>query len=106
MKDPSEVWIGMAHVIPRIGSTVLGDAPGAWVTVLAWATDSASYRSLVYAAAAHYELALESLEDIESLSARSRRLTLDRTLLKLAKEVEVTHGLRFGAFHTYPPNLT
>lgn len=104
MTEPApqrEVWIALVGVSPKPGTDLLGSAKGAWVNVLAWASDPKEYRTAVHEALEHYGLDLIGIEDLEPLGRRLQRTVVDPHLLRLANEVTATGFARFGPFHTY-----
>jgi hypothetical protein len=99
----SGVWIGLVGVTPRPGADcVLNDAAkGAFVNVLAYATNEAEFRSEVEQALHDLGLTAHEFEDIERFAERLAKWEVDDELQALADEVEATQGVRFGTFHNY-----
>jgi hypothetical protein len=100
----AELWIGLAKVEQSSGSSVLGNADGAYTNAIAVADNRASFRSKVKDALAELGLRLTRLENAEPLKARSARWLIDAELTKIAKETSETGHVGFGTFHAFDAN--
>ena len=101
-KDSTEqVWIGLLGLTGPPENQYFEASPGAYVTVLARASDQAVFRAR--AAQGARELGLEVKEVLwsEPLQGRLRRYDIEEYLLSLADEVRETGELRFGVFHAW-----
>ena len=96
-----KTWIALVEVVPKIGSTFLDKAPGAWVNVVANVRDEDEYKSALWGSLEYYGLELRALEDLEPIDIRLRRTTIDKDILELASQLSEPGALRFGTFHTY-----
>jgi len=91
----------LADVSALLGVTVLHGAPGAYVNVLAPATDSASFEMSCREALQASGLLLNGVEDVEPFASRVVRVLPDPEIERLAYQVLESGEARFGTFHTY-----
>ena len=96
-----QVWIGLVGVLPHPGSTVLGDAKGAFVNAVALVRGEPAFRDAVGTALFRLGLVAFEFEDIEPLSERTSDWSVDEELLDLARQVASVGGVRFGRFHNF-----
>lgn len=97
-----EVWIGLVNVKANAGVDFFSEeVKGAYVNIMAWASSISEYQQEIEGALSHYGLKLESIENVEPLSARLAEAIVDESLLSLAEEVKSTGKVRFGIFHEY-----
>lgn len=101
MSIEDNIWIGLAHVKSRSNNGVLGIAKGAFVNVIAYASNVDDYIDKVAVAVNDLELDFIEIEDLELLSERKTKSGLNQGLSQKAIEVSETKGLRFGNFHTF-----
>ena len=97
-----EVWIGLVRVRPRPKSDILEFDKGAYVNVLAFASNETDYLAQVKKALKQYALTLEETEDVEPFSQRKTKYELSKELYRLAQETSATQEVRVGVFHTFP----
>src|SRR5258708_17025727 len=95
------VWISLVGVGPLPGSTTLGEAKGAYVNVLALASDAQQYEAAVRNALQELGLFAFEFEDVELFAERARHRQLDEELHDLAEEARSSRNVRFADFHTY-----
>lgn len=101
-KNSKEVWIGLVTVKPKSGNKFFDkDSKGAYVNILAWANKKSEFQSEVKHALDDYQLKLIEMEDIEPMSIRLEKFSVDSRLIDLSIEVENTGKVRFGTFHFY-----
>jgi len=97
-----EVWIGLVNIKPKPGNTLFDkDVIGAYVNVLAQATNINEYSNEVVKMLNNYNVKLINIEDAEPLSIRRSNFNVDDNLIKLSLEVEQTGKPRFGQFHFF-----
>jgi len=97
----SEVYIGMVGVVPILGSDLLGDAKGAYVNVLALASEPQDYEAGVRRALEDLGLSPFEFEDVEPFVKRASQRILEEHLHVLALEVSESGQVRFATFHTF-----
>lgn len=101
MKSNRQVLIGLVGVGPLPGSKLLGQAQGAYVNALAWATTVDDFKIQVDEALSELGLFVIEFEDVESFEERAGSRVLDDCLHALAVEVRQSKLPRFATFHTF-----
>ncbi len=96
-----EIWIGLVGVTPQPGNNLLGDAKGAYVNVLASATSAAKYTTKVKGALKEIGLNLIEIDDLEPLSERLSKWTVDEEIITMAQTVRKIDSVAFGTFYEY-----
>ena len=71
--NQSDIWIGMVEVRPFFNSELLTDAKGAFVNVLAWATDLEEFRHKIEELIEYLHLEMVGIENAELLANRGAR---------------------------------
>ncbi len=94
------VWIGMTHVRPNSGCTIIDQ--NAYVQVLAFVNDADEFQQEMQTAAEHYSMTLMGIEDLEPFDDRLRTHSVAKELKQKAEEAKSNRSLRFGTFNTYP----
>jgi hypothetical protein len=98
----SELWIGLAKVIPSNSSSdILGDAEGAYTNAIGLAVNKAKFRLQVKEALAELGLLLIRRENSERLEDRSAKYVIDQELKKVATKARVSNRIMFGTFHAF-----
>ncbi len=100
MREP-EKWIGLAKVTPSSDNSILEKETRAFVTVIGYAKTEVSFKKQVKEALGELNFYLDEIEDVEEFSKRVREYKIEKNISELAKEVDQTHKVRFGNFHTY-----
>ena len=95
------VWIGLAHARPSPNNTIVEDALGAYVTVLALAYNREHFVETVASALEAYNFALLDLADDEPLEARGGRADINPEIAVLAQQAVITEEVQFHTFHSY-----
>lgn len=101
MASRKTTWIGLIEVVPREGSDFLGSAEGAFVNVVALASNASDYRESVERAVNELGLDLVDVEDAEPLSNRLKKWTVDEEIRDMAETVKRLGSVAFGTFDTY-----
>lgn len=101
IRTMEEIWIGLVGVGQLPGSAALGDASGAYVTVLALASDRESFESNIRSELVRLGLFAFETEDIERLADRHDAMAGDDDIKELAGRVTPLEPVVFGSFHAY-----
>jgi hypothetical protein len=96
-----QLWFGMANVEQPPDVSLLGQAKGAYVNVVAPAFDAADFRLQVKQAVDEFGLALLGIEDVEPLVKKLSRETASEEVSRLMKGANQTGRVAFGAFYAY-----
>jgi hypothetical protein len=97
-----EVWMARIVVVPCEGCDLLDPDKGAYVNVLALATNEQECRVKIAAAMNHYHLEVVEVEDVFLFSDSS---DASAELAGIAQELEESGNLkhvRFETLHTFP----
>lgn len=86
---------------PRPGNNILGRAKGAYVNVLASATNAFEYTDKVKQALDEAGLNLLEIENPEPLSERLSAWTVDEEIITMAKTVRKIDSVTFGTFYKF-----
>lgn len=97
------VWAGLIGIKAKPDIDFFDEGiKGAYVNILAWASNAEDYRKEISLALDHYGLFLTSIENVEPLSEWIKKNPeIDNDLLRLSEEVKKTGNVRFGTFHEY-----
>jgi hypothetical protein len=95
----SDIWIGLAEVVPTEPAT--DDIGGAHVHVLAPAANRLELLAAASEALGEHALRVVDLDDAEPVRRRLRR-PLDPSLLELALDAALERETKLGPFHWYP----
>lgn len=95
------IWIGLAQVSSRPDNGLLGSAKGAYVNVLALATNPTDFTNKVKKAIMNLGLDFVQIEDVEPFSERSENYEMTDIIINLAMDVSKSKEIRFGNFHTF-----
>ena len=101
----NDIWIALANVEKRPGFEHIlgpGGGYGAYVNIIVRAYDIAELRRLAKNVFFENGFILIELKDIEPLSERLKRTTIDQDLLDLVKIANKKHPVQFGIFDSYP----
>ena len=96
-----EVWIGLAHVKPKPGNGLLDGAKGAFVPVLAWASNADEFVSRAMDLIGGYDFHVVEIEDIESFKTRLARSPIDKDVVALASSINKDNTAAFASFEAY-----
>lgn len=101
-----QLWIGLAEVRPLAECTLLEGARGAYVHVMAWATDADRFRAAVVKRATELALVLIDLRDTEPWAIRnSGDAEVRNEFYDMAERLEVNvKQVAFGRFHAWFQN--
>lgn len=97
----TDIWIGRFDVKPRPGNDALGIAKGAFVNVVALATDEDDYVQIVKAATDNYGFDIVRWEDVVRLSEWTKNNNLHRELEELARSLTREIPIQFDEFQSY-----
>lgn len=96
------IWKGLAQVSEVRGHEVLGNAAGAYVVVMCWATGRKDFRSKVATALGGLGLHLKRLEEAQ-IFHDSRKFKYSPVIKRMARKLKANRRLvQFGNFHTWP----
>ncbi len=96
-----QVWIGLVHVMPKEGNTLLEECIGAYANVVATAANENEFRSRIDAAMKDLAFDVDSLEDVEPLQSRLTKYHVDPELVDLAEKAAESEKVMFDAFEAY-----
>jgi hypothetical protein len=100
----SNIWIALAHVKSRVGfENALNGRPGAYLNIVGKAHGIQELKKI--AKKIFFDegfMLIEELEDIELLSDRLKRTSVDKEIVDLVNELNETYPIQFATFHTYP----
>lgn len=96
-----EVWIGLAHVKPKLGNDLLDGARGAFVPVLALASNVNEFTSRAMSLLRKYDFHVVEIEDIEPLKIRLAHSAIDNAIVNLASNISEDNYVVFSSFETY-----
>lgn len=88
-------------VIPKPGNKCFGDAEGAYVNVITFATSAESFRRRVKRALDEIDITLTELEDVEPFPRKFSNMHADEELLQIAETATRMDSVAFGTFYTY-----
>jgi hypothetical protein len=83
-EQSSEVWIGLVHVRPLLGSEDRFNGPGAYTNMLALAASLEDYSEKVTATADADHLVVIAIEDAEPLCERMAEYEVSEEIVNLA----------------------
>jgi hypothetical protein len=95
------ILIGLVHVKPVAGANPLKGAAGAFVNVLAMASDKRDYSRSVKRELASYELRLISIEGLEPLAKRMQRKRMRRKIVELSESLTPKRPVALDVFCCY-----
>ena len=102
MTDKSQIWIGLAEVVPLKACSHLEDAKGAFVNVVGWARSEENFRTLVAQVANEMALELLEMDDCEPFSERCSRIDVSDEILQMVTTArEQPNDVVFGTFHRW-----
>jgi len=99
-----ELWIGLVNVkpIPQAPGALNG-AAGAFVNIITWATDLATFKAKAETVAATFDVYVVEIENAESVSLRKSKFTVDDEIEELILRAEGNEDyILCGTFHEYP----
>jgi hypothetical protein len=99
-----ELWIGLVNVKPLPQAPgALNGAAGAFVNIITWATDLATFKAKAETVAATYDVYVVEIENAESVSLRKSKFTVDDEIEELILQAEGNEDyILCGTFHEYP----
>jgi hypothetical protein len=98
----TQVWIGLARVVPLEWCEMLSPDEGAFVNFLTLASSESEYRYKLTGTLAHYRLDLQGLEDVRPLAESDGA---SEEIMSIALELETTRNpkhVRYSTFHIFP----
>jgi hypothetical protein len=97
-------WIGLVEVVALRENHVLEPhEAGAFVTVLALASDPGDFRERVKGTSIALGLKVVSCNDVEAFAERASKGRLKASIRKLAGELTSSAPVLFDVFCSYPP---
>jgi hypothetical protein len=96
-----EVWIGLAHLKPRLGEDFFEGAVGAFVIVVAIAEDFDDFVStaMTYLQQQHFEVV--EIEDIELFREREQHYSVDQEIRELVYGLKSESPVALDTFQVY-----
>jgi hypothetical protein len=101
MNIETTLWIGLAQISSSLDNGLLEQGKGAYVNVLAIATNHPDFTDKVKKAITDLGLDFVNIEEVEPFSERIKNYEMNEKIINLAIEVNKTKELRFGDFHTF-----
>jgi hypothetical protein len=100
-----ELWVGLVEVRPESGD-ILGDAKGAFVHVVTWASDPEEYRRNADLVLGELGLFVVEVESPEPVAARGRKVArFDEEIEDMiARARAIPNAIIYGTFHTWERN--
>jgi hypothetical protein len=100
-KKEKSLWIGLIEVTPKAGNGSLGNAKGAYVNVVTFATSALSFKKRVIGALSEMNMNLVEFDPPEQLRARLFAKRVDKEIIQMAETARKLDSVVFGTFHTY-----
>ena len=94
-------WIGLAHVRPLPGNTVLGTSAGAYVAAVGLADNADTFAQLVNATLYEYKFQVVEVEDIELFEKRSAKYKVDPEVTSMVELLNTENPCVLATFHAY-----
>jgi len=101
MNTQDNIWIGLAQVSSKSSNCLLGSSKGAYVNVLAIASNPTDFTDKVIKAVQDIGLDFIHIEDVELFTERIENYEIDESIKNIAIDVNKSKELRFGNFHTF-----
>jgi hypothetical protein len=100
--EPPEIWIGKLEIRPFFDSALLGDATGAFVNVLTWASNPDQFRRKCGELMDSLHMQLIAIENAEPLASRGSEAGYETEFASLVREVRLNpNAIRYSTFHTW-----
>jgi hypothetical protein len=97
-----ELWIGMVEVRPLNGSRTLGDAKGAFVNVVTWASGVEDYRRNADLVLGELGLFVVEIENPEPVSIRRTKAEIEEVIEEMITRAQDNpNAIIYGTFHTW-----
>lgn len=96
-----EVWVATLEVVPMPGNTSLGDALGAFVTVMAMASSPRDFRRKLYEYMESAKFDILDIRDAEPLELREEFVDLDNELKFVKAAVSRTREAAAGPYNAF-----
>jgi hypothetical protein len=100
-----QLWIGLVEVRPLAGNNeILGDAKGAFVNIVTWASNDEEYRRNAELIASKLGLFVSEIENPEPLRVRRMKTTggLGQEIEDMISRAEDNpNAIIYGTFHTF-----
>jgi hypothetical protein len=96
-----ELWIGLVEVRPERGD-ILGDAKGALVHVVTWASDKEEYRRNADLVLGNLGLFVVEVENPEPVAERRKEASFEEEIEDMiARAQDIPNAIIYGTFHTW-----
>lgn len=96
-----ETWIGLAHVRPHEGNSLLQGGDGAFVPVVGLASDADELANFAATLLHHHEFEVVDVDDIELLSERLANHSVEDEILEVANKLDQHDRIGVGKFQIY-----
>lgn len=100
-RQDESIWIGLPHVRPNQGNTLLDGAVGAYVPTLALASSIEDYVDKVTTFLDEYGFCVLEILDVELFDERMKRCEVDPGLRTLVGSLGSDAPVAFYVFNTY-----
>jgi len=97
----NELWIATVEVEPYEGNDLVGEAIGAFVSVIGMSTDHRDFRGQIGAFMETEGFEILSIADSEPLELRLEFSDISDELEAIAKQAEATGQMMCGTFEAY-----
>lgn len=99
---PSRRWIGLAHVQPMHGNTLLHEAKGAYVQVVGINHNIHDFAAAAAAYLFEYGFEVIGFDDVEDFDKKSKNSSISPCLAQLANSLHANDKpIGLSTFHTY-----
>jgi len=97
-----QLWIGKVEVRPLKGSRILGDAKGAFVNVITWASNAKEYNCNADLVLRKLGLYILDVENAEPVSLRRKKAVFDEEIEDMiARAQDNPNAIIYSTFHTW-----
>lgn len=100
-KSDALCWIGLAEVIPRAKNSLFKKCAGAFVPCVGLASDENNFFELVKHKLDAWHFDVLEIEDIEPLSKRLRKHTLEKSMIDAVGQVSEQSPIAFGELYIF-----
>lgn len=102
LSNSRELWVGLVEVRPESGD-ILGDAKGAFVDIVTWASDRDEYRRNADLVLGKLGLFVVEVENPEPVAERRRKgATFEEEVEDMiVRAQDIPNAIIYGTFHTW-----
>ena len=100
--ESRQLWIGLVEVRPLVGKNeILGDAKGAFVNIVTWATDRTEYRRNAELVIGDLGLFVAELVNADPVHVRRKTGFEEEIEEIIARAQDNPNAIIYGIFHTF-----